>query len=181
MSENLVYKVKVDNQVYGADDKASATSLAELLGGEVFTASRKDALAHIRVITATPGYPPVLNDMLAEVKSTIISEITEHEMMIESCWRVIAQFDSKSGGWYAEVKNLADGPVVYNQRTGEKYASICHARWDHDKSCAVKYLANGINDDKFGKSKPEIVLKAEAASKTKATAALLEKLPDLPA
>jgi len=155
MSENVVYKVRVGSQEYGADDKASAESLAELLGGEVFTTSRKEALAHVRTITAEPEYPPALANMLASVKSTIVSEITDNGLMNGSCFRVIAQYDSEHAVWYAEVKNLADGPIVYNQTTGEKFPSICQARWSHGKTCAVKYLSNGINgEDKFGKTKP---------------------------
>ena len=157
MSEQVVYKVKVNGSEYGADDKASAEALAELLGGEVFTTSRKDALAHIRKVTAKPDFPPVLNDMLAEVKETIVHELTMHGLVEGSCFRMIVQYDSKGKGWYSEVKNFGNnsGPV-YNQVTGEKYPSIAHARWENGKSCAVKYLANGVNakGDKFGKGKP---------------------------
>lgn len=154
MSENVVHKVKVNGSEYGADDQASAMALAELLGGEVFTVSRKAALSHVRTITATPDYPPVLANMVADVKSAIISELTENGFLDGSVFRVIAQYDSKSKGWYFEVKDLANGPMVYNQATGEKYPSICHARWENDKSCAVKYLANGITKDKFSKNRP---------------------------
>ena len=155
MSENLVYKVRVGSQEYGADDQASAESLAELLGGEVFTTSRKEALAHVRTITAEPEYPPVLANMLASVKSTIVNEIIDANMLKDSCWRLIAQYDSENQSWYIELKDMAAGPAVYNQVTGEKFPSICQARWSHGKTCAVKYLANGINgEDKFGKSKP---------------------------
>ena len=155
MSEQVVYKVRVGSQEYGADDKASAESLAELLGGEVFTTSRKEALAHVRTITAEPEYPPALAEMLASVKNTIVSEIIDNGLMSGSCFRIIAQYDSQNKAWYAEVKDLAAGPVVYNQVTGEKFSSICQARWSHGKTCAVKYLSNGINgEDKFGKAKP---------------------------
>ena len=155
MSENKVYKVKVNGSEYGADDKASAEALAELLGGEVFTTTRKEALARIRKVTAKPDFPPVLNDMLASVKSTIVAEVKENSLMAESVWRVTVQYDSEYDTWYSEVKNLANGPKVYNQTTGEEYSSIAHARWSYNKSCAVKYLANGIfKDDKFGKKRP---------------------------
>ena len=154
-NENVVYKVRVNGQEYGADDQASAESLAELLGGEVFTATRKEALAHVRTITATPEYPPALADMIASVKSTIIAELTENGFLDGSCFRVIAQYDSQSKAWYAEVKDLAAGPAVYNQTTGEKFPSVCAARWAHGKTCAVKYLNNGVSgEDKFGKNKP---------------------------
>ena len=155
MSEQVVYKVRVDGSEYGADDKASAEALAELLGGEVFSTTRKEALARIRKVTAKPDFPPVLNDMLAEVKATVVRELTEHEMVEGSCFRVTVQYDSKNKGWYAEVKNFGnDSGPVYNQTTGEKYTSVAHARWEHGKSCAVKYLNNGISEDKFGKNKP---------------------------
>jgi len=152
---NMVYKVRVGSQEYGADDKASAESLAELLGGEVFTTSRKEAMAHVRLITAQPDYPPVLANMVATIKETMTSEIKATGLLDGSCYRVIAQYDSHHHTWYLEVKDLANGPEVYNQTTGEKYASICNARWEHGKSCGVKYLSNGINsEDKFGKAKP---------------------------
>lgn len=155
MSEQVVYKVKVNGSEYGADDKASAEALAELLGGEVFTVGRKEALAHVRTITAKPDFPPVLNDMLASIKVTIDTALTSNGLINGSVYRVIAQYDSKRETWYAEIKNLAGGPEVYNQVTGEKYASICHARWEHGKGCAVKYLSNGVSGtDKFGKGKP---------------------------
>jgi len=155
-SENVVYKVRVNGQEYGADDKASAESLAELLGGEVFTTSRKEALAHVRTITAEPEYPPALAHMLVTLKDTIVSELADNGMVEGSCWRVILQYDSKRNTWYDEVKNFGnDSGPVYNQTTGEKYPSIAGARWENGKTCAVKYLNNGISgDDKFGKSKP---------------------------
>ena len=175
MSENVVYKVRVGSQEYGADDKTSAESLAELLGGEVFTTSRKEALAHVRTITAEPEYPPALAEMLANVKSTIVSEITGAGLMNGSCFRVIAQYDSQNTAWYAEVKDLASGPAVYNQVTGEKFPSICQARWSHGKTCAVKYLSNGINgEDKFSKGKPAAAVIA-SDNATKAAAEVTTK------
>lgn len=171
MSDSKVYKIRVNGAEYGADDKASAEALAELLGGEVFTTSRKEALAHVRTITAKPDFPPVLNDMLSMIKETVIDEVTAHSLMTESVWRVTVQYDSKRESWYSEVKNLASGPEVYNQTTGEKYDSVCHARWSYSRSCAVKYLANGIfKDDKFSKNKPEVILNAEAKAKATANA-----------
>lgn len=156
MSDQKVYKVRVNGAEYGADDKASAKALAELLEGEVFSVSRKDALSHVRTITATPDYPPALANMVAEVKTVITSQIAGAGLMDGSCFRVIAQYDSKGKGWYFEVKNLANGPTVYNQTTGEKYPSVVHARWEHGRTCAVKYLSNGISgDDKFSKTVPE--------------------------
>ena len=154
MSDQKVYKVRVNGSEYGADDQASADALAELLGGEVFSVSRKAALSHVRTITAQPDYPPMLAGMVAEVKSTIKREVEASGMLEGSCFRVIAQYDRKGNGWYFEVKNLVNGPVVYNQTTGESFPSIAHARWTHGKSCAVKYLSNGISDDKFGKTVP---------------------------
>ena len=158
-NENVVYKVRVNGSEYGADDQASADALAKLLGGEVFTTSRKEALAHVRTITAQPDYPPVLSPMVATLKSTITEEIAaaglmEGQTRDGSCFRVILQYDSGRDAWYTEVKDLANGPVVYNQTTGEKFPSIIHARRTHGKSCAVKYLSNGISDDKFGKAAP---------------------------
>lgn len=156
MSESqVVYKVKINGSEYGADDEASASALAELLGGAVFTMTRKEALSHVRTITKVADYPPALSNMLALLKDTIIVETDKAGLLGESCWRVTLQYDGRNEHWYSEIKNLADGPIVYNQVTGEKYQSIVHARWQHGKSCAVKYLANGISgEDTFRKSKP---------------------------
>ena len=156
MSENqMVYKVRANGSEFGADDEASAEALAGLLGGVVFTVTRKEALSHVRTITKVADYPPTLSNMLANIKSTIIAEVKENDLMNESCWRIVAQYDSENEVWFSEIKNLANGPVVYNQVTGEQYQSIVHARWQHGKSCDVKYLANGIKgEDAFRKSKP---------------------------
>ena len=155
MSENnSMYAVSVNSEKVMAPSLAAAEAIAAALGGSVVTLSRKEALASVREATKVPEYPPVLGHMLADVKATILREIDANNLLADSCWRVILQYDASHDAWYTEVKNLAAGPTVYNQVTGEKYASVCHARWSHGKTCDVKYLSNGISEDKFGKANP---------------------------
>lgn len=151
---NEMYAVKVNDESVMAPSLAAAEAIASALGGSVVTLSRKEALSAVRTATKTPEYPPVLADMLALLKDTIVIETDKAALLDGSVWRIVLQYDSKNAAWYTEVKNLAAGPTVYNQVTGEKYPSICHARWSHGKPCDVKYLGNGISEDKFGKSNP---------------------------
>jgi len=152
-----MFAVKVNGESVMAPSLAAAEAIAAALGGSVVTLSRKDALASVREATKTPEYPPELSEMLICLKDTIIGETDTHGLLDDSVWRIALQYDSKYTTWFSEVKNLAAGPTVYNQVTGEKYASICHARWQHGKSCDVKYLSNGISKDKFGKTPPASV------------------------
>jgi len=151
-----MYAVRVNGEKVMAPSQAAAEAIASALGGSVITLSRKEALSAVREATKVAEYPPVLADMLASVKSTIIAETKENDLLEGSCWRLILQYDSKNATWYTELKNFGNGNgPVYNQVTGERYQSIAHARWENGKSCDVKYLNNGIKgDDKFGKTKP---------------------------
>jgi len=157
MSENnSMFAVQVNGERVMAPSQAAAEAIASALGGSVITLSRKEALSAVREATKIPEFPPALSDMLACLKDTIIGETDKHDLLNDSCWRVILQYDSKNAAWYTELKNFGNGNgPVYNQVTGEKYQSIAHARWENGKTCDVKYLNNGIKgDDKFGKTKP---------------------------
>jgi len=149
-----MYSVKVNGESVMAPSQAAAEAIAAALGGTVVTVSRKEALSAVRTATKIAEYPPVLTDMLTLIKDTLVIETDKAGLLEGSCWQVLARYDSKHEVWYNEVKDLAAGPTVYNQTTGEKYTSIVNARWQHGKDCSVKHLRSGINDDKFGASKP---------------------------
>ena len=153
--KNCMYSVRVNGETVMAPSQAAAEAIAAALGGTVVAVSRKEALSAVREATRTPEYPPALSDMLALIKDTVVIEVDKAGLLEGSCWQVIARYDSKHEVWYTEVKNLVEGPTQYNQVTGEKYASIVHARWSYGKSCDIKCLRRGINgDDKFGNAKP---------------------------
>lgn len=157
MSENnSMYAVKVNGESVMAPSLAAAEAIAAALGGSVIEVSRKEALASVREATKTPEFPPALAHMLELVKNTITVETGQADLLRDSCWRLILQYDSRNGIWYTELKNFgSDNGPVYNQVTGERYQSIAHARWENGKTCDVKYLNNGIKgNDKFGKTKP---------------------------
>lgn len=154
MSEsNSMYAVKVNGEKIMAPSQEAAQAIAAALGGSVITLSRKEALASVREATKVPEYPPALADMLTSLKDTILIGTDEASLLEGSCWKVILQYDSKNAAWYSEVKNLANGPVVYNQTTGEKYPSAVQARWENGLSCAVKYLGK-VGEDALGQKRP---------------------------
>lgn len=154
MSESKVYKVKVNGSEYGADDKASAEALAELLGGEVFTVSKQEAISHVRAITKTDPIPSRFADFVADVGEMLDVILEDGE-----CWQLTVRRDKKADAWYRNMKDeTLDGPVY--DENGAKFDSYAAARWEYGQKCNVQYLKNGIRKAgnkslKFGKSKPK--------------------------
>lgn len=154
MSESKVYKVKVNGSEYGADDKASAEALAELLGGEVFTVSKQEAISHVRAITKVDPIPSRFTDFVADTMNALDALLDEGE-----CWQLTIRRDKNADAWYRNMKDEElDGPVY--DENGTEFSSYAAARWEYGQKCSVQYLKNGIRKAgnkllKFSKSKPK--------------------------